>query len=72
MAVLLDWLSDDYPRFPEFQRMLREYERELTAPKAPGNRYADAILADSWFCSVDVEPGAGINRGTHEFWRNQH
>lgn len=95
--MLLDWLSDDYPRFPEFQRMLREYERELDAVNVSGflkaydavkapvaepvYRYVNAgttdleagnVLSDSWFHSVDLEPGTTFNRGASSFWRNRH
>lgn len=31
--MMLDWLSDDFPRVPEFVRMLREYERRPVAPE---------------------------------------
>lgn len=41
--MLLDWVGDDYPRFPEFQRMLREYEREMTAVAAVSAPAAWAI-----------------------------
>lgn len=26
--VIVDWLSDDFPTFPQFQQMLRDYEEE--------------------------------------------
>lgn len=33
--MMLDWLGDDFPRFPEFVRMLREYERQPVAAALP-------------------------------------
>lgn len=32
--ILVDNLGDDFPTFPQFQTMLREYEAELVRPKA--------------------------------------
>lgn len=33
--ILVDSLGDDFPTFPMFRRMLREYERELAARPPP-------------------------------------
>lgn len=44
----MDWLSDDYPTFPQFVEMLKDYERRPVPRKPQPPDYAPSHAVHVW------------------------